>query len=95
MASNEAKIVRWFGIGTEASTANSFAFSGTFAAKNNGGTSAELAAPIIDTYDASPANAWSVDADVSGNDIRLLVNGEAATTIDWRIEYEVITEDNT
>jgi hypothetical protein len=68
------------------------------AGKNNGGTSAELAAAIIVAeLDASPAGAWNltVDVDDTTDTIRIRATGEAATTIDWRVQYEVITEDNT
>lgn len=97
LASGEAKVVRGFIIGTEGSTANSFAANFFASAKNNGGTSAELASPTITKHDASPAGAWDflIDVDDTGDDLRLRVIGEAATTIDWRVQYEVITEDNT
>lgn len=96
LASGEAKVVRGFIIGTESGTANSFAANFIAAGKNNGGTSAELASAVIDKLDASPAGAWdfTIDVDDTGDDLRLRVTGEAATTIDWRIQYEVITEDN-
>jgi hypothetical protein len=92
----DATAVRGFIIGTEVSTANSFAANFFAAGKNNGGTSAELASAVIDKLDASPASAWdfTIDVDDTGDNLRLRVTGEAATTIDWRIQYEVITEDN-
>lgn len=97
LASGEAKIVRFFGIGTLASSANSFAFNGSIAGKNNGGTSAILATAIVDTYDGDGGNSWAFTADVDDttDTIRLRVTGQAATTIDWRVQYEVVTEDNT
>jgi hypothetical protein len=98
LASGEAKAVRGFLIATEASSANSYAASFFAAGKNNGGTSAELAAAIIVAeLDASPAGAWNltVDVDDATDTIRIRATGEAATTIDWRVQYEVITEDNT
>jgi hypothetical protein len=97
LASGEAKVVRGFITGTELSTANFFSANFVAQGKNNGGTSAEGAsAPVIDKLDASPAGAWDFDVDVDDttDTIRLRVTGEAATTIDWKVQYEVITEDN-
>ena len=97
LASGESKVVRGFGIGTEASSGNVIAFNFVAQGKNNGGTSSEGAgAPIIDKLIADGGGSWDFDVDVddSTDTIRMRVDGEAATTIDWRIQYEVITEDN-
>ena len=97
LADGEAKTVKFSGVATEASTANQFGFDGSITAKNNGGSSAEAAGPVIDKYDASPSSAWDIDADVDDTTdvIRIRATGEAATNIDWRVQYQVITEDNT
>jgi hypothetical protein len=96
LASGEAKVVRGFGIGTRASSADTIAFNFIAAGKNNGGTSAEIAADIFDLLDNTTAKyVFSIDVDDTGDDIRLRVNGAAGETVDWRIQYEVITEDNT
>lgn len=96
LASGEAKVVRGFIIGTLSGSANSFAASFIAAGKNNGGTSAQLAAASITKLDGDGGNTWDVtiDVDDTGDDIRIRVTGQAATTIDWRVQYETITEDN-
>lgn len=96
LGTDEAVAVRGYIIGTEASSANSFAANFFAAGKNNGGSSAALASAIIDKLDGSGGGSWdfTIDVDDTGDDLRLRVTGEAATTIDWRIQYEIITEDN-
>jgi len=93
LASGDATAVRGFLIGTEPSSANSFAVNFFAAGKNNGGTSAELAAEVKDTIDGA-AGAWSFDIDVDDttDTIRLRVTGAAATTVNWTVQYETITE---
>lgn len=47
----------------------------------------ELGIPIIETIEDSSGSA-TVDADVSTNDVRLLVQGEAAKTFNWVATYQ-------
>ncbi len=97
VASGEAIVVRGFIIGTLSGSPNSLAASFTGAAKNDGGTTALLAAASITTIDGDGGNSWAVtiDADDTGDDLRIRVAGQGSTTIDWRVQYEIITEDNT
>jgi hypothetical protein len=94
LASGEATVVHGFIIGTQGSSANSLAASFTAAGKNNGGTSAQLAAASITTIDGDGGNAWAVtiDVDDTTDAIRIRVTGQAATTINWTVKYETITE---
>lgn len=93
LGSGEGIAVRGFIIGrgptTQAFAANFFA-----AGQNNGGTSAQLAAASITVLDGSGAGAWTlaIDVDDTTDTIRLRVTGEAATTINWTVQYEIITE---
>ena len=94
LASGDATVVRGFIIGTLAGSANSFAASFIAAGKNNGGTSAEIAAASITKLDGDGGNSWDVtiDVDDTTDAIRIRVTGQSATTIDWTVQYETITE---
>ena len=57
-----------------------------YTSRRAGGAAVEVAAPIVNIQEDSAA-APTVDADVSGNDIRLLVSGVAAETYNWVVTY--------
>lgn len=57
-----------------------------YTARNAGAGAIEVAAPIVNIQEDSAA-APIVDADVSGNDVRLLVTGVAAETWNWTVTY--------
>ena len=58
-----------------------------YGARRSGGGAVEMSPPVINIMDDGAASV-DIDADVSGNDIRLLVTGEAATTWNWVVTYE-------
>lgn len=57
-----------------------------YTARRAGAGAIEVAAPIVDVQTDS-AGAPTVDADVSGNNVRLLVTGVAAQTWNWVVSY--------
>ena len=59
----------------------------SYGARRSGGGAIEMSAPIVNIMDDGAASV-TIDADVNGNDIRLLVTGEAATTWNWVVTYE-------
>lgn len=59
----------------------------SYGARRAGGGAVEMNAPVVNIMDDGAASV-TIDADVSGNDIRILVTGEAATTWNWVVTYE-------
>lgn len=91
VASGETVSIHGFGTGQGPSNASiGFHFIGT--AHNNGGTTT-LDGRVVDILDDN-ANGWTVDidADDTGDTIRIRVTGAGGTTIDWRVQYEIVTE---
>lgn len=58
-----------------------------YGARAAGGGAVEIQAPIVDILEDSGGSP-SIDADVSGSDIRLLVTGVAAQNWNWVVSYE-------
>lgn len=59
----------------------------SYGARRSGGGALQMSAPIINVQnDGTTLN--PLGADVSGNDVRLLVAGEAATTWNWVTTYQ-------
>ncbi len=59
----------------------------TYGARRAGGGAVEMSPPVTNIMDDGAASV-NIDADVSGNDLRLLVTGEAATTWNWVVTYK-------
>jgi len=57
-----------------------------YTARRAGAGAVETSAPIVDILEDS-AGAPSADIDVSGNDVRILVQGVAAETWNWTVSY--------
>ena len=57
-----------------------------YTARRVAGGAVEVGAPIVDVIEDS-AGAPTVDADVSGNDVRLLVAGVGVETWNWVVTY--------
>ena len=57
-----------------------------YTARRAGAGAVEVSAPVVDIQEDS-GSAPVVDADVSGNDVRLLVTGVAAETWNWTVTY--------
>jgi len=57
-----------------------------YVARRVAGSAVEVGAPVVDVIEDS-ASAPTVDADVSGNDVRLLVQGVAGQTWNWVVTY--------
>lgn len=73
--------------GARADHTASLSGSVVYGARRAGGGAIELSPPVINSLDDGAASV-DIDADVLGNDIRLLVTGEAATTWNWVVTYE-------
>ena len=91
IASGSSICLRAFGVAQGPSDAT-VGFNMTGAGHNAAGTSV-LDGRIIDTMDDN-ANGYTLDIDVDdgADEIRIRVTGIAATTIDWRVEYEFTEE---
>lgn len=91
IAAGESITVRGFGVAQGPSNA-SVGFDFVITAHNNGGTTTYDGGQI--RHNDTNTNGWTVtaDADDTGDTIRLRANGAGATTIDWRVEYEITVE---
>lgn len=91
LAAGETKTIRGFGMAQGPSNASvGFNFVGT--AHNNGGTTT-FDGRVVDTLDDN-GNGWKldIDADDTSDTLRVRITGAGATTIDWRVEYDLTTE---
>jgi hypothetical protein len=89
VGSGETVMIRGFGVSQAPSTdGNGYHFFAT--ASNNAGTTT-LAGQTV-TKQGSNAAVLTIDADDTGDTIRIRATGIAATTIDWRVEYDTTTE---
>lgn len=57
-----------------------------YVARRVAGSAVEVGTPVVDVIEDS-ASAPTVDADVSGNDVRLLVTGVGSETWNWVVSY--------
>ena len=91
IASGETAMVRGFGVAQGPSTASvGFEFIGT--AHNAAGTTTLTGQTVRTHDDQVNSYALTIDADDTGDTLRIRATGIAATTIDWRISYETVVE---
>lgn len=58
--------------------------------KRHGGGGATLVGAVQDAHTAEDVAGWDATLDVSGNDLRVRVTGEAAATIEWRSRMRLV-----
>jgi len=91
LASGSTVTVRGFGMAQGPSQA-SVGFNFTGCGHNAAGTSVRDGR-VVDTMDDNTNNyALDIDVDDASDTMRIRVTGIAATTIDWRVEYETTEE---
>ncbi len=91
VAAGETVMVRGFGVAQGPSTASvGFEFIGT--AHNAAGTTTLTGQTVRTHDDQTNSYALTIDADDTGDTLRIRATGIAATTIDWRISYETVVE---
>lgn len=91
LAAGETKTIRGFGVAQGPSNA-SVGFDFVVTAHRDGATSTSDGSQI--RHNDTGANGWTVtfDVDDTTDVMRIRANGAGATTIDWKLRYEVITE---
>lgn len=91
IAAGETVMVRGFGVAQGPSTASvGFEFIGT--AHNAAGTTTLTGQNVRTHDDQTNSYALTIDADDTGDTLRIRATGIAATTIDWRISFETVVE---
>ena len=79
-------------IGTQDATGDTVFESVFGAIRNQGGTTALVGSTITDRTDDAGATTWviTVSADDTGDNLAVEVTGEAAHTIDWKVNVEIL-----
>jgi len=96
LASGESKVVRGYGIGFEPATEDAIHFDILAGGANTAGTSRAQGKKVTELSEigSSPESSWVVDVivDDTTDGIIVQVKGEAAKTINWEFQYEIIAK---
>jgi hypothetical protein len=99
LASGEVATITASGQGTESATGDLVWFTISGACKNVAGTTSLVGTPVIVTDGDAGTSTWgavgnviNLEADDTGDNWELTVEGEAAHTIDWKILYNEVKQ---